>query len=91
MGRRPARLSLTSTEPPVIESVWFERYVAAVNETDRAKVARLIAAAETAILERLRVVTVDGGWFAERDAMANALRGLRALREDVWHWKSQQN
>jgi hypothetical protein len=39
---------------------------------------------------------IESAWFehytvAEKEAMANALSGLKALREDVAQWKARQN
>lgn len=74
------------------ESAWFEKYNAAVLETNWTRLKGQIQAAESAIHDRQLGLFVDhGGSLEERDAMANALQGLRLLEEDVWHWKSQQN
>lgn len=74
------------------KSAWFERYKAAVFETDREKASRLIAEAEYAIHERQHTLSVGHqGSLAERDALANALSGLQALRKVVRQSKVRQN
>jgi hypothetical protein len=76
----------------VVESAWFDCYKAAVLETDRVKVRSLIAAAESAIRERHRFLSEKHeGTTAEKEAMADALRNLEALRENVARSGTRRN
>jgi hypothetical protein len=59
-----------------------ELYRAAVLETDWTKMQHRIRAVESAIRERKRVLSEDhGGTSAERLALANAIDGMKALRQ----------
>ena len=76
----------------MIESVWFGHYKAAGLETDRTKVLTRIELAESAIHERQRRLSENHeGTAAEKEAMADALSGLKALREDVAQWRKPRN
>jgi len=68
--------------------IWYESYRAAVLETDWVKMMpKRIQAAESAIQERQRVLSLDhGGTPEERQAMANALSGMKGLRREVADW-----
>jgi len=74
------------------KSAWFEKYKVAVLETDWTKGWVLIQDAESAIRERQRTLIVERvGSVAEKDEMANALRGIRALREDAMQRSGPRN
>jgi hypothetical protein len=66
---------------------WHEVYLAAVLETDWAKMQDRIEAAESAIRERQYEFSVNhGGAPEERQAIADALKSLDALRKDTASW-----
>jgi hypothetical protein len=63
---------------------WQHLYEAAILETDRGNLPRLIQTAHTAIHARLGQLGGDNGdSSAERQAIADALAGLRILGEEV--------
>jgi hypothetical protein len=63
---------------------WQHLYEAAILETNRGKLPRLIQSAHSAIHARLDQLGEDNGdSMAERQAIADALAGLRILREEV--------
>jgi hypothetical protein len=59
---------------------WQAPYEAALVETDPDKLQECVAAAETAILNRLHVLGGNAGHEQERLAMSDALRALRFLK-----------
>jgi hypothetical protein len=66
---------------------WHKAYTAAVLETDWTKMEGRIVAAESAIREREQEFSLNhGGTPEERQAMADAVSGLRTLRNDVIAW-----
>ena len=66
---------------------WFEPYKAALLETDWSKMPERIQAAESALSQRTREFELDdGGTPEERQAIADAMRGLAVLRNDVVNW-----
>ena len=68
---------------------WQEFYKAAVLETDWTRILLRIQEAESAMVERQRVLSLDhGGTPEERHALAAALSGLKVLRGDVTEWNS---
>jgi len=70
---------------------WHESYLSAVLETDWTKMHERIQAAESAIDERQRVLSLDhGGTAQERQAIADAINGLKALRTEASHWLDVQ-
>jgi hypothetical protein len=62
---------------------WQEEYKAALVETDCDELQNCIAAAETAILNRLKVLAGKAGHEQERTAMSDALRALRFLKDSI--------
>jgi hypothetical protein len=52
---------------------WHRAYHAAVLETDRFKVLKLVQAAESTISERLKKISGRSGHEVERQAMSDAL------------------
>jgi hypothetical protein len=67
---------------------WFERYSAAVLETDWSKIDNRISAVEAEIQERLREFSLNhGGSPEENRAIVDALDRLKALRADVASWR----
>jgi hypothetical protein len=71
--------------------VWYESYKAVVLETDWTKMHERIQSAESKINDRQRVLSQDhGGTREERQAITNALNGMRTLRTEVADWQSRQ-
>lgn len=71
--------------------VWYETYKAAVLETDWTTVQERLRSAENAISERQRVLSMDhGGTPEERQAIADALRGIKNLRTETASWQNRQ-
>ena len=68
---------------------WYETYRLAVLETDWAnKIEKRIDAAESAIHERQRILSLDhGGTPEEQQSLLDTLNGLKSLREDVARWE----
>jgi hypothetical protein len=63
---------------------WKKPYNAALRETDRGKLLRLLPAAKTAIDARLRELQMDhGGTPAERRAISDALASLNVVRQEL--------
>jgi hypothetical protein len=68
---------------------WFEPYRAALLETDWSKMPERIQAAESALSQRTREFELDdGGTLEERQAIADAMRGLAVLRNDAVKWSA---
>jgi hypothetical protein len=69
---------------------WQEVYKAAVLETDWSKMEERIRAVETALQQRKHEFDLDhGGTPEENQAIADALRGLGVLRNEVAAWSEQ--
>src|SRR6266404_585680 len=63
---------------------WQDAYRAALLETDWTKMVELVQAAESEIHKRRLELSKDyNGTQEEREAVVNALNGLRALRMDA--------
>ena len=60
---------------------WEPQYKAALLEVDRAKLLERVAAAETAIRQRMRAIFGRRDADTERQAIGKALSALRALKE----------
>jgi len=70
---------------------WYESYRAAVLETDWTKMQERLQVADHEIHERQRVLSLDhGGTPEERQAIADALNGLKVLRKESAPWQTQQ-
>jgi len=79
------------TKMPTSHS-WQESYQAALLETDWTKMQDRIQTAESEIHKRRLVLSQDhGGTPEEREALANAMSGLRVLRMDATSWLERQN
>src|SRR4029077_6372380 len=71
---------------------WQESYHAALLETDWTKMVELVQKAESDIHKRRLQLTQDhNGTQEEREAVVNALNGLRVLRMDAAAWRERQN
>jgi hypothetical protein len=80
-----------SLEGVTMSYVWYEYYEAVVLETDWTKMHERIQSAECKIHDRQRVLSEDhGGTPQERQAIANALNGMRTLQAEVADWQSRQ-
>jgi hypothetical protein len=72
------------------EYVWHAAYKAAILETDWTKMQERLQTAESEIRKRQHVFSMDhGGTPEERQAIAEALRGLESLREEVANWENR--
>lgn len=72
-----------------IQYSWYEPYELAVLETDwENKIENRIDAAESAIRERQRILSLDHeGTPEEQQSLLDTLNGLKSLREDVARWE----
>ena len=71
--------------------IWYKAYKTAVLETDWTKMGKRLQSAESAIHERQHVLSMDhGGTAEERQAIADALNGVRCLHTEAADWKNQQ-
>lgn len=69
------------------EYSWLESYRTALLETDWTMMPKRILAAESAIQARQQALFNDhGGTPAEKQAIADALSGLRTLQKEVAEW-----
>ena len=74
------------------QQTWYGMYEAAVLEIDWTKMPDRIKASECALLERQRVLSEDhGGTPEERQAIDDAVRSLRVLRQEVAEWQMSQS
>ena len=70
---------------------WHESYRAALLETDGTKMREGIQAAEAKIRDRQRVLSENhGGTPDERQAIADAITGLKALLREASEWTNPQ-
>ena len=71
---------------------WQDSYHAALLENNWTKMVELVQVAESEIHERrLELSKDDNGTQEEREAVVNALNGLRVLRVDAAAWRERQN
>jgi len=64
---------------------WQPEYQAALLELDTEKLRERVAAAETAIFNRLQAISHSSDAHAERQAIEDALASLRVLKRDnLW-------
>ena len=71
---------------------WQESYQAALLETDWTKMHERVQTAESEIHKRRLVLAQDyGGTPEEREALVNAMSGLRVLRRDAASWLQSQS
>ena len=71
-----------SSSPKVLYPEWQNQYQAALVEFDREKLSERLAAAETAIFNRLQTISQSSDHQAERQAIEDALAGLRVLMRE---------
>lgn len=63
---------------------WYASYREAILETDRPKMRAQLLFAEKEMVQRLRVLSQDhGGTAEERQALADALNGIKNLRAEI--------
>ncbi|PYX60684.1 MAG: hypothetical protein DMG76_01755 [Acidobacteria bacterium] len=72
----------TNTDEGIPYAEWREPYQQALLELDQKKLIERIAAAETAISNRLRAIAGDSNHHAERQAIEDALSSLRVLKRN---------
>jgi hypothetical protein len=72
----------TKTDDNIRYAEWREPYQQALLELDQKKLSERIAAAETAISNRLRAIDGDSNHHAERQAIDDALSSLRVLKRN---------
>jgi hypothetical protein len=71
---------------------WQDSYHAALLETDWTKMVELVQAAESEIHKRRLELSKDHNRTQrEREAVVDALNGLRVLRMDATAWRERQN
>ena len=71
---------------------WQESYHAALLENDWTRMVQLVQAAESEIHKRRLELSKDhNGTQEEREAVVNALNGLRVLRMDAAAWRERQS
>jgi len=61
---------------------WRESYEQAVSEFDPGKLVERVADAETAILSRMQALQTSSDGHVERQAIGEALNGLRTLQTE---------
>lgn len=67
---------------------WYPSYREAILETDQPKMQARLLIAEKNLVDRLRVLSQDhGGTVEERQAIADALNGIKSLRSEIAEWK----
>ena len=70
--------------------IWFDAYKSALLETDWTKIQERLQLAESEIAKRQYVLSMDhGGTPEERQAIADALNGIKVLRTEVAQWQTQ--
>ena len=67
---------------PILYPEWQREYLAALVETDPRKLLECVTAAETAIFKRLQTMSTSPDNQAERQAIEDALAGLRILKHE---------
>jgi len=71
---------MTDPSNPIRYPEWQHEYYAALVEFAPEKLLELVTSAETAIFKRLQ--TMSAGSQAEREAIEDALAGLRSLKKE---------
>lgn len=67
---------------------WYPSYRDAILETDTERMPARLLVAEQQMVARLRVLSQDhGGTAEERQAIADALNGIKSLRSEIAGWK----
>jgi hypothetical protein len=72
----------SSEAPKILYPEWQHEYLAALVELDPKTLFERVAAAETAIFNRLQSISHNPDSHAERQAIEDALVGLRILKRD---------
>lgn len=72
----------SSSSPKILYPDWQNEFLAALVELDNEKLLELVQAAETAIFNRLQVISQTPDNQAERQAIEDALTSLRWLKRD---------
>ena len=68
--------------PKILYPEWQNEFRAALLELDTEKLRERVAAAETAIFNRLQAISRGSNHTAERQAIEDALASLRVLKRD---------
>jgi hypothetical protein len=70
---------------------WHDAYRAALLETEWTKMQQRLHAAESEIRKRQHLLSMDhGGTPEERQAIADALKGMKSLQTEVAEWQNRQ-
>ena len=72
----------SSSSPKILYPEWQPEHQAALLELDCKKLRERVAAAETAIFNRLQAISHSSDAHAERQAIEDALASLRVLKRD---------
>jgi hypothetical protein len=72
----------TEDSPSLLYPDWQNEYAAALVELDLKKLPERVAAAETAIFNRLQVIAQSSDHQVERQVIEDALTALRVLKRD---------
>jgi hypothetical protein len=76
----------------ITDYIWRKSYLSALLETDWTKMPNRLQEAEAELRERERVLSEDhGGTAQERQAIADAINGLKMLQRDVVEWQKRQS
>jgi len=73
---------VNSPSPKILYPEWQHEYVAALLELDPQKLLEQVTTAETAIFKRLQAISQGSNGHFERQAIEDALTGLRDLKRD---------
>ena len=73
---------VSRSSPNIIYPEWQHEYQTALLELDTEKLRERVAAAETAIFDRLQAISQGSNHTAERQAIEDALASLRVLKRD---------
>ena len=77
-----ATLEPSSSSSKILYPEWQHEYFAAIVDLDPKTLFDRVTAAETAIFNRLQAISHDPNSHAERQAIADAVAGLRILKRD---------
>ncbi len=70
------------SSPNIVYPEWQPEYQAALLELDTEKLRERVAAAETAIFNRLQAISHGSNHTGERQALEDAFASLRVLKRD---------
>jgi len=82
MANTGSYLQNTGSSPTLLYPEWQADYHAALVELDPEKLQERVEAAETAIFKRLQAISQNSDHTAERQAIQDALAGLRVLKQE---------